>query len=175
MRTTLRSAAAALVGAALLFAAAPLHAAEDDLLPVGSTAPAFEAIDTEGKAFTLAEELKERSVLLVFWSIFCGTCRDELPILEQEKPKYADKVQFITVNLDEAPRAKTVKGFAKQQGFTMRMLLNKTEGREYQLEQFYKIKATPALYLINRDGTIAFGHYGALNPDELVEVMAKAK
>jgi thiol-disulfide isomerase/thioredoxin len=64
----------------------------------------------------------EKPVLLVFWSIFCGTCRDELPILEQEKPKYLDKVQIITVNLDEAPRAKTVKGFAKQQGFTMRML-----------------------------------------------------
>ena len=129
MRTTLRTAAAALVGAALLFAASPLRAAEADLLPVGSPAPAFEAVDTDGKAFTLAEALKEKPVLLVFWSIFCGTCRDELPILEQEKPKYADKVQFVTVNLDEAPRAKTVKGFAKQQGFTFRMLLNKIDGQ----------------------------------------------
>ena len=175
MRTTFRSAAAALVGAALLFAAAPLHAAEDDLLPVGSTAPAFEAIDTDGKAFTLAEAIAEKPVLLVFWSIFCGTCRDELPILEQEKPKYADKVQIITVNLDEAPRAKTVKGFAKQQGFTMRMLLNKTEGKEFLIDQTYKIKATPALYLVKKDGTIAFGHYGALNPEELADVVAKAE
>ena len=174
MRTTLRSAAAALAGATLLFASAPLHAADDNLLPVGSQAPALEAIDTEGKPFTLAEALKEKSVLLVFWSLFCGTCRDELPILEQEQSKYADRVQFVTVNLDEAPRAKTVKGFAKQQGFTFRMLLNKTEGREYQVDQTYKIKATPALYLIKKDGTIAYGHYGAINPEELAEVVAKA-
>jgi thiol-disulfide isomerase/thioredoxin len=114
-------------------------------------------------------------VLLVFWSLFCGTCRDELPILEQEQPKYADKVQIITVNLDEAPRAKTVKGFAKQQGFTFRMLLNKIDGKEFLVDQSYKVKATPALYLVQRDGTIAFGHYGALNPEELAEVVAKAR
>ncbi len=174
MRTTLRSLAAALVGAALLFAAAPLHAVDADLLPVGSLAPGIEAVDTDGKAFTLAEAIKEKPVLLVFWSLFCGTCRDELPILEQEQPKYADKVQIVTINLDEAPRAKTVKGFAKQQGFTFRMLLNKIDGKEFLIDQSYQIKATPALYLVKKDGTIAYGHYGALNPEELADVIAKA-
>jgi thiol-disulfide isomerase/thioredoxin len=174
VKTAVRNILTALVGATLLFAAAPLHAAEDDLLPVGSTAPAFEAIDTDGKAFTLSEALKERPVLLVFWSIFCGTCRDELPILEQEQPKYAEKVQIITVNLDEAPRAKTVKGFATKEGFTMRMLLNKIDGKEFNVDTAFKIKATPALYLIKKDGTIAYGHYGAINPEELAEVIAKA-
>jgi thiol-disulfide isomerase/thioredoxin len=175
LRTTIQRCAAALAGAALLLAAAPLGAVEQDLLPVGSAAPGFESVDVDGKPFTLAEAIKEKPVLLVFWSLFCGTCRDELPILEQEKPKYEQKVQFVTVNLDEAPRAKTVKGFAKQQGFTFRMLLNKTEGREFLIDQTYKIKATPALYLVKKDGTIAYGHYGALNPEELVEVIAKAE
>lgn len=175
MRITLHSVAVALAGAALLFAATSLQAVEPEMLPVGSVAPAFEAIDTEGRAFTLAEALQEKPVLLVFWSIFCGTCRDELPILEQEKPKYADKVQFVTVNLDEAPRAKTVKGFAKQQGFTMRMLLNKTDGKEFNIDQSYKIKATPALYLVKKDGTIVYGHYGAVNPEELAEIVAKVE
>jgi thiol-disulfide isomerase/thioredoxin len=173
---TARRAAAALL-CALLWAAAPAAAATADpeLLPVGSPAPLFEAVDTDGNAFSLAEALKERPVLLAFWSLFCATCRDELPILEQEQPKHRDKVQFVTVNLDEAPRAKTVKGFAKQQGFTMRMLLNKVEGREFNIDGVFKIKATPALYLVNRDGTVAYGHYGALSPEELAEVVAKAK
>ena len=175
MRIMLRSTAVALLGAALLFTAAPLPAVDAELLPIGSAAPAFESIDVDGKAFTLAEAIKEKPVLLVFWSIFCGTCRDELPILEQEQPKYADKVQFVTVNLDEAPRAKTVKDFAKKQGFTMRMLLNKIDGKEFLVDQTYKIKATPALYLIKKDGTIAYGHYGAINPEELAEVVAKAE
>lgn len=175
MQTTVRSILAALLCATLPLAASPLFAAEADLLPIGSPAPAFESVDTEGRGFTLAEAIKEKPVLLVFWSLFCGTCRDELPILEQEKPKYVDQVQFVTVNLDEAPRAKTVKGFAKQQGFTFRMLLNKIEGREFLIDQTFKVKATPALYLVNRDGTIAYGHYGAINPEELAEVIAKAK
>lgn len=174
MRTVGHRAATALL-AALLLAAAPAFAVDADLFPVGTPAPQFESIDTEGRSFILAEAIKEKPVLLVFWSIFCGTCRDELPILEQEKPKYEQQVQFVTVNLDEAPRAKTVKGFAKQQGFTMRMLLNKIDGREFLIDQTYKIKATPAIYLVNRDGTIAYGHYGAINPEELAEVIAKAK
>jgi len=175
MRTAIRSTTAALLGAALLLAATPLRATEPDLLPIGSPAPLFEAVDTEGAPFTLAEAIKGKPALLVFWSLFCGTCRDELPILQQEQAKYADQVQFITINLDEAPRAKTVKGFAKQQGFSFRMLLNKSEGKEFLIDQAYKIKATPALYLVKTDGTIAFGHYGALNPEELAEVIAKAK
>jgi thiol-disulfide isomerase/thioredoxin len=174
MRTAIRCTAAAILGASLLLAAAPLRAVDPDLLPVGSPAPAFEAIDTEGAPFTLTEALKEKPVLLVFWSLFCGTCREELPILEQEKPKYQEQVQFVAVNLDEAPRAKTVKGFAKQQGFSFRMLLNKVEGKEFQVDQAFKVKATPALYLVNRDGTVAYGHYGAINPEELAEVIRKA-
>lgn len=166
--------AAFLAGAAFV---APVAAAdpEPDLIPVGTPAPMFESVDTDGNAFSLAEALGRRPVMLVFWSLFCASCREELPILEAEKPKYLDKVDFVTVNLDEAPRAKTVKGFAKQQGFTLRMLLNKVEGREFNIDTAFKIKATPALYLVNRDGTIAYGHYGAINPEELAEVIAKAE
>jgi peroxiredoxin len=165
-----------------MLAAAPALAVEAELLPVGSPAPAFESVDVDGQPFQLTEAVKQGPVLLVFWSLFCGTCRDELPILQAEKPKYEGKVQFVTVNLDEAPRARTVKGFAKQQGFTFRLLLNKVEQKaadgtvavkEYQVDQTYKIKATPALYLVNRDGTIGFAHYGALNPDDLAGVLGK--
>lgn len=166
-----RRAVAALFGSALLLAAQPLRAADPELLPVGSAAPLFESVDIEGKAFHLAETLKSKPVLLVFWSVFCGTCRDELPILEHEKPKYQDRIEIVTVNLDEAPRAKTVRGFAQQQGFSLRMLLNKTETREFGIDQAYKVKATPALYLVKRDGTVAYGHYGPLNAEDLAEVM----
>jgi len=156
--------------------AAPAGAAAEqggDLIPVGEPAPAFEAVDIEGKPFTLQGALEQGPVLLAFWSIFCGTCRDELPILETEQPKYAGKVQFVTVNLDEAPRAKTVRGFAAQQGFTFRILLNKIEGKEFQIDQAFRIKATPALYLVGRDGKVLYAHYGALGPQELAEVLAK--
>jgi thiol-disulfide isomerase/thioredoxin len=169
-------AAAVLLGA-LLRTAAPAAAADPapDLLPVGAPAPMFESIDTEGAPFSLAEALKQGPAMIVFWSLFCASCMEELPLIEQEQAKFAGKVQVFAVNLDEAPRAKTVKGFSKQQGFTLRMLLNKVEGREFNIDGAFKIKATPALYLVNRDGTIAYGHYGPLNPDELAEVVKKAR
>jgi hypothetical protein len=93
-------------------------------------------------------------------------------------------VQVVAVNLDEAPRARSVKMVAQQKGFTFRIVLNKVESkgadgvvakREFQIDTAFKVKATPALYLVNRDGTIGFGHYGPMNPDELAAVVAKAR
>ena len=155
-----------------------------DLIPVGSPAPMFESVDADGAPFSLAEALKQGPVMLVFWSLFCASCMEELPIIEQEQPKFAGKVQVVAVNLDEAPRAKNVKMVAKQKGLTFRMVLNKLEQKaedgtvikkEFQIDQAYKVKATPALYIVNRDGTVAYAHYGALSPEELVEVAGKAK
>ena len=133
----------------------------------------------------LAEALKDRPVILVFFSLFCGSCMEELPIIEQEKSKYEAQVQILAVSLDEASRARSMKPAAKAKGFpTIRVLLNKVEKKaadgtvvkkEFQIDTAYKIKATPALYLINRDGTIAYGHYGPLGAEELAEVVAKAK
>lgn len=182
--TTLRRMMAPALLAAILLAAAPALAVDADLLPVGSPAPQSEAEDTEGQPFSLAEALKQGPVMIVFWSLFCGTCLEELPIIQEALPQIQEKVQVVTVNLDEAPRAKNVKTVAKQKGFTFRMLLNKLEKKaedgtitkkEYLVDQAFKVKATPALYLVNRDGTIAYGHYGALNPEELAEVVAKAR
>jgi hypothetical protein len=79
------------------------------------------------------------------------------------------------MNLDEAPRAKTVKGFTKQQGFSFRMLLNKADGREYGVELAYGVKVTPTLYLVGSDGTVLYGHSGALSPEQLLEVAAQAR
>jgi len=155
-----------------------------DLIPVGSPAPMFESVDADGAPFSLAEALKQGPVMLVFWSLFCASCMEELPIIEQEQPKFAGKVQVVAVNLDEAPRAKNVKMVSKQKGLTFRMVLNKLEQKaedgtvikkEFQIDQAYKVKATPALYIVNRDGTVAYAHYGALSPEELVEVAGKAK
>jgi peroxiredoxin len=180
-----RGFAAALLGA-LFLAAAPAAAEgpQPDLIPVGTPAPMFESIDTEGVPFSMGEALKQGPVMLVFWSLFCASCMEELPLIEQEQPKFEGKVQVVAVNLDEAPRAKNVKMVAKQKGLTFRMLLNKLEQKaedgtvvkkEFQIDQAYKIKATPALYLVNRDGTVAYAHYGALGPEELAEVVGKAK
>ncbi|HEY5997709.1 MAG TPA: TlpA disulfide reductase family protein [bacterium] len=177
----------ALVIAFTLLALRPPTAAAIDAetLPVGSAAPQFSAEDADGKPFVLAEALKEKPVMLVFFSLFCGSCMEELPIIEQEKSKFEDKVQILAVNLDEANRARSLKPAAKAKGFpTVRILLNKVEKKaedgsvvkkEFQIDTAYKIRATPALYLINRDGTIAYGHYGPLNPDELAAVVAQAR
>lgn len=74
MTRTMRTGAAALALGGLLLASGGPSAAEgagaEKLLPVGSAAPKFEAVDIDGKPFSLEKELSGGPVLLVFWSIF---------------------------------------------------------------------------------------------------------
>lgn len=174
-----RRLAVALLGVMLLAVAYPLLAGEAELLAVGTRAPMFESQDVDGRPFTLSGALEVKPVLLVFWSVFCGTCKDELPILEQELPKYTDKVQFISVNIDDdLPRSRAIsaiKGFAKQQNLTFPLLLNKTDDKEFKIYQAYNVKHTPTIFMIRRDGTIVYSHSAALNPDDLAEVIEKAE
>lgn len=171
-----RTALAAVLAAGLLLLAAQPGRAEGGPQPLaaGKDAPLFETVDMEGKPFVLKDAIAEGPVMLVFWSLFCGSCRDELPILQEELPKFeAAKVRLIALNLDEASRQKSVKTFAKQQGFTFPILMNKSETKSYDIDLTYDVKMTPALYLIGKDGKVIFSHYGPLNPEELQEVLAK--
>ena len=171
-----RAALSAVAAALLLLPGAQPGRAEGGPQPLaaGKDAPLFETVDLEGKPFVLKDALAEGPVMLVFWSLFCGSCRDELPILQEELPKFeARKIRLVTLNLDEATRQKSVKTFTKQQGFTFPILMNKTETKSYDIDLTYDVKMTPALYLIGKDGKIIFSHYGPLNPEELEEVLTK--
>lgn len=50
----------------------------------------------------LEELLKgEKTVFADFWASWCGPCRMLAPVFEALAEKYADKAQFVKVNVDE--------------------------------------------------------------------------
>jgi len=174
-RRTARLAAAVAAGLLLLLSSQPGRAeGGPQPLAAGKDAPLFETVDIEGKPFALKEAIAAGPVMLVFWSVFCGSCRDELPILQQEFPKFEErKIRLIAVNLDVAAQRKAVKNFAKKEGFSFVMALNEDDTKTYDIDKLYDVKMTPALYLIGKDGKVVFSHYGPLNPEELEEVLTK--
>jgi thioredoxin 1 len=42
-------------------------------------------------------------VVVDFYAIWCGPCRELSPMLDQMAASYTNKVKFVKVNLDEAP------------------------------------------------------------------------
>lgn len=54
----------------------------------GKNAPGFTLVDTAGKKVSL-EQFKGHPVVVNFWAVYCGPCKQEMPWLEQLSRQYA--------------------------------------------------------------------------------------
>ncbi|MDE1193381.1 MAG: TlpA disulfide reductase family protein [Arachidicoccus sp.] len=61
--------------------------------------PNFKIKDINGTTYTL-DSLKGKPTLINFWFHTCGPCKAEMPVLNQIKKLYGDKVNFIALTFD---------------------------------------------------------------------------
>jgi peroxiredoxin len=171
-------AVAALTGLILVAGPAATGLAAEALfqtLPVGDKAPLFTNKTLEGQKFELGAQLGKTPVLLFFWSVFCGPCREELPLMQQVSEEFKDKgVTLVGVNLDEPPLQQTaVLSTVKKIGITFTMTINKSAEEDYQVDKLYLITGTPAIYMIGKDGVITFAHVGQMEGPDLRKTIAE--
>lgn len=115
----------------------------------GSKLPNFRFTDLKGNRYNL-KELTGKVVVLNFWFINCGPCRQEIPDLNKMVLKYKDNpnVVFLAVALDS--RA-DVKEFLKKTPF----LYNITENGSY-LTQSYGVQGYPTHVVLDQNAIIKF-------------------
>ena len=114
----------------------------------------FNLLDLNGNKIVLSG-LKGKIVFLNFWATWCPPCREEMPSMQKLYTRFKDKdFAMLAVSLNEP--ASAVKKFFQDYNLTFTALLD--SGGE--LMSPYGIRAIPATYIIDRDGTIigkAFG------------------
>lgn len=174
----------ALLGVALGAAVvAPTVAAEDQgftPIPVikgikslesGKEAPVFSVKDVDGKVFDFSVEKTRRAHVLVFWSLFCEPCREEMPVIEKLASEYrADgKVEILTVNMDGAPFLDGIKGFIRQYKYSFRVLLDELDakGETFAVADPFQVAGTPVLYLVDAGGKVVGSHLGRVGESDL--------
>jgi len=55
---------------------------------------------------TFAEEVlnSEETIMVDFWSEWCGPCRAVSPILDQIASEHSDKIKIVKLNVDDNPQ-----------------------------------------------------------------------
>jgi len=79
-------------------------------------------------------------VLVDFWAEWCGPCKALAPVLEDVAPKYADKVRFVKLDVDQNTATPPK----------------------------FSVRGIPTLILF-KDGQAVGTHVGRLNKDDLIK------
>jgi thioredoxin-like negative regulator of GroEL len=83
-------------------------------------------------------------------------------------------LDVVAVSLDGEVLKTTVAGFARQEGYTFRVLLDQVSGeRLYRVADAYRVTEIPTLYLVNRAGKVVFAGTGRV-PEESLEKAVRA-
>lgn len=145
-----------------------------ELLKAGTKAPDFSVRDIAGKEFRIKEAAPRDAVVLFFWSYFCGPCREEFPVLSALAREFDGKgLQVIGVNLDGGEMKKTIDKMAAAEDISFRIVFDELDGDAFRVADPYGVAGTPALFLVDRNGVIAFSAVGVVAADALRREIAK--
>ncbi len=140
----------------------------------GMIAPDFTVLDVEGHPFRLSEEVSRKPVLLLFWSVFCDLCRAEMATLQKAHDKYAGRdLTVVAVAVDGEPLRNTIGGFARQEGYTFKVLVDELNSMEmWKVADAYGVAVTPTLLLLEKGGKVLLRKGGKIREDELEKAVS---
>jgi peroxiredoxin len=114
---------------------------------IGKQAPAFSLPASDGAPVSLSS-LKGKVVLLDFWSITCGPCKLEMPMLEEAGREFESKgVVLMGISFDPTDKSKT---WLDRNQRTLHTLTDS----DFVTSDAYKVQGIPALVLIGKDGKV---------------------
>lgn len=142
-----------------------------------SNLPKIKQIDATALRNLLKREPKNAKPLLVnFWATWCDPCREEFPDLVKIDSEYKDKIDFITVSVDDlAEINRDVPKFLVEMKATMPAYLLKTEDEEAAIQSVYKDwkNGMPFTLLYNASGEIVYNRQGKVEIEILRAAIEK--
>ena len=126
-------------------------------------APAFSLPNLEGEATALSG-LKGKVVLLDFWATWCKPCVRTMPDLQKLHEKHAAKgLTVVGISVDDKGAAAVRPFLAKNRSLTYPMLLDSRA----DAAAAYRVRAIPALFLLDRNGRIMRQWVGVTDKNEI--------
>jgi len=125
---------------------------------VNARAPAFARQTMKGGIVRTQDFIGRQVVLLDFWSVFCQSCLEEIPFLQELYRNYHDEgLEIISINTDFFPEARIV-SFMEKTGMDLPFPL--VFDRDQSLSKLFQVDALPVTVLIDSSGWIRMVHLG---------------
>ena len=150
------------VGAMSSMLARALPAQDPMGLPVGAKAPGAVVQSLDGKRVDLSSYIGKGPVVLEFWALWCGNCKELEPQIKSLSAKYAGKVTFVSVAVSVNESPDRVKRYAAKYGYTHQVVFDATGAAT----DAYSAPATSYVVVVDRSGKIV---YTGLGGDQKLE------
>lgn len=120
-----------------------------DVSKPGRRSPDFEAVDLEGKEWSLAD-FKGRYVYIDLWATWCNPCKKELPYLKVLEEKFKDaEITFLSLSVDgDKEKWAEMVRTADMTGTQLYI------GPRSKFQQAYNIDGIPRFILLDKEGII---------------------
>lgn len=127
-------------------------------LKVGDQRDDISLPDASGKPQSLAQ-WDGKLVLINFWASWCGPCREEMPMLDSSRAKYAERgLEVVGIAIEDAAAANR---FLEQFPVSYPILINDpTLGADLSIRYGNSRNVLPFNVLIGRDGRIVAQRLG---------------
>ncbi|MCX5836203.1 MAG: TlpA disulfide reductase family protein [Deltaproteobacteria bacterium] len=154
-----RSAAMACMGLMLIFSLSCSDTKQPDTArrTTDKAAPDFALKNLSGQNFKLSSQ-KGKSVLLIFITTWCPTCRSEIPHYRNIYEAYAKRsLEVAMIDIQES--RETVSRFASKHQIPFTVLLDERG----DVAGSYGIVGVPAMVLLDKDGNVLSRKYMAID------------
>lgn len=136
-----------------VFSAAPAAA----LTKPGVMMPPLTLPDTQGQMVNLPELSKGKVTLLVYWSISCPHCREQMPKIQALAKRFqGNPFLFLLVNTDGQAMASAVGAYAAEHRLPGPHVLDVGPKDTLPLADFFDIVATPGVLVFDKTGKLVF-------------------
>ena len=125
---------------------------QEEGIGVGATAPAVVVHDLDGKSVNLGQYIGKKPLFLEFWATWCESCEALLPRVRAAHADYADKVEFIGVNITVNQTPEQVRRYIETHKPPFRTLYD-DEGASTRA---FQVPATSYVVIVDRSGKIVY-------------------
>ena len=126
--------------------------------------PAFHLPDLQGKQHQLTE-WKGKVILLNFWASWCAPCQYEIRDFVKYQDKYQEKLQIVSIGLDDKKKLANVKRSLEINYPVMFADIEQQSTRDLLAQWGNKDGFIPYSIIINKDGEIHYIHRGRLDEE----------